>query len=356
MLKQSEAFIEKYRRPLIFIPDSMICSAMYAFMRDHPSPCYVTGSPASLSGYLMDTDFYHSMGGTFGSSLYGSKPVSVLAKPDPLVFDASADIKVIIEAILAREDIRKFDPLFIRDHGKVTGYLLITDTMRISADYQELLKQEQLKSLNQLDSKTNGIRSEVDQVRGHVSEGLQAMTHMRSLAESGRSKLDRLIIQAEEQKADIQYRQQAIELLHKRTGTILSLSAGIDAITEKVNILAINAAIEAARAGEAGKGFSVVADEVRNLSDETKQAMSLILQEVQAIKTAVDDTVDHQSQSEQILQEFETRLTQVNATFTSLYDQVSASEHAYQYTLDSAQSVVEKTESSKAYLLSLAQS
>jgi methyl-accepting chemotaxis protein len=75
----------------------------------------------------------------------------------------------------------------------------------------------------------------------------------------------------------------AVGRIERRLGSVgtalaqvAKVSGSIEAIAKQTNLLALNATIEAARAGAAGKGFAIVASEVKNLAEATRQATHLI--------------------------------------------------------------------------------
>ena len=71
---------------------------------------------------------------------------------------------------------------------------------------------------------------------------------------------------------------------------IIEVLGFIKKIAEETKMLGLNAAIEAARAGELGKGFGVVADEIRRLSDESKNTVNEVKILIDQIKEEVRET------------------------------------------------------------------
>ncbi len=89
-------------------------------------------------------------------------------------------------------------------------------------------------------------------------------------------------------------------------------TAIIQSISSQTNLLALNASIEAARAGEAGRGFSVVADEIRNLSTNTREASGEIGNALERLDETSEAMTESIAKTLELIQITIAKLTQIN--------------------------------------------
>jgi methyl-accepting chemotaxis protein len=85
--------------------------------------------------------------------------------------------------------------------------------------------------------------------------------------------------------------------LGKRSEEIGKILGVIVEVTERTNLLALNASILAAQAGEHGKGFAVVAEEIKALADRTAGSAQDIAKLVTAVQTEAKEAVAAMSES-----------------------------------------------------------
>ncbi|MBV7272422.1 methyl-accepting chemotaxis protein [Clostridiaceae bacterium UIB06] len=84
---------------------------------------------------------------------------------------------------------------------------------------------------------------------------------------------------------------ESIIVLSEQSQNISELIESVDNISEQSGILAVNASIEAAKAGDQGKGFSVVAQEIRNLAEQSKQGTKQVRNILKDIQKAASNAV-----------------------------------------------------------------
>lgn len=109
------------------------------------------------------------------------------------------------------------------------------------------------------------------------------------VTQSGQKAVEEVVSGMQNIKSQMDSIANTIVRLSEQSQQIGGIIAAVNDVADQSNLLAVNAAIEAAKAGEQGKGFSIVAQEIKNLAQQSKQATAqvrAILFDVQKATTA----------------------------------------------------------------------
>ena len=148
--------------------------------------------------------------------------------------------------------------------------------------HTEILKDNLINMFKDYQSKMPGIVQTIMRMSGDVDLIQEAIQQLSK----GIDEQNGLFNQLTDRNREITPK---LDMLSQSTQKIDDVMKMINEIAAQTNLLALNAAIEAARAGEAGRGFSVVAQEVRKLSENTQTSLHT---SDEAIKVLLHDVAE----------------------------------------------------------------
>lgn len=166
------------------------------------------------------------------------------------------------------------------------------------------LIQELEREVHEITEYTEVMLSTSQTANHNTRKGSESVIALREVSEHSRESVNKVYL--------------ALTKLSDQSKDISRITKSITNISNQTNILSLNAAIEAARAGAYGKGFAVIADEVRQLSDQTKESSVHISQIINELQAGMDEFQQYMLETKGNLEEQDQKVAETLSSFEAI--------------------------------------
>lgn len=161
-----------------------------------------------------------------------------------------------------------------------------------------------------------------------IADALETISRENSHnVKAGQQLVSNIVTQTEQIERENTMVKDNMAELHTHTKDMQKIISIIQQISSQTNLLALNASIEAARAGEAGKGFAVVAEEIRVLSEQTKQSTESIEDIISKLNENATDTITSMDQVTEKISSQVSMIHDIEDNFSSIRIGLSELKH-----------------------------
>jgi len=212
-----------------------------------------------------------------------------------------------------------------------------TDTLYSSVEDTASATHEMVSSISEVDQNavylTNFVTdtsssmvemsASIAQVEANAARSYDIALAVADAAESGMKAVRETIEGMEQIRQSVVEANAVVSRLGERSEAIGKILNVIEDVAEQTNLLALNAAILAAQAGEHGKGFSVVAAEIRELSERTASSTRDIANLISAVREEVQNALKAMSSGSQRVEEGVALSHQAGKALNNILDSTS---------------------------------
>jgi methyl-accepting chemotaxis protein len=200
----------------------------------------------------------------------------------------------------------------------VSELALIIEKLKSAAKLVDLDATNLNEGASQLSRRTENQAATLEETAAALDQISSGVTHAADGAQQIAKAIKAVQAQAETGERVGSQTLAAIDDIEASSKSIAAIVQLIDDIAFQTNLLALNAGVEAARAGEAGRGFSVVASEVRALSQRSSDSASQIRKLITESSVGVENGVKLANEMGQTIQDILESVAQVSDNIDSI--------------------------------------